>query len=564
MMQHTLLLLLTTTAVVFGELHTNVIIDLCNATQRDALLCVCLLHIAFLSFWAAFHHHSPFFFPLALVEDVWPPPMNSPSVATAQEDEPTSAPPLEMGKEYRSHRREQSAHQWFYDEFSSIYRHMAPDHLLIHSSPSSSSFEYHHRITTPPLLSSHTPATSHHGATLPESMEQVHVWRERACSDPLQMLHLCMSLIDSQPKLVTVAEHLPQEQQQQQMALAYGVGREAYRLLKRLVSTATNKRVAGEAQFLLGNCYGTGQLGVPLDHERAFLWYTQASKQNHAEATYRTGVCYELGIGTCHDERRAFTFYRKAAHLAHPTSMYKLAIVYWYGYCGQLIHAREAISWLQRALASLPEARYMLAMLILYSENTDALVVPDKRYAIDLLHDAAKHGHAASQLKLAQGFLYGGHDALEGFMDQDKGLGVYWYARAIHQSCHPEAAIIFSILCLAGSAYPYMDQSDHHAYQWARKAVQYAARRHARFGTDRWILAKACYLVAVYTDRGIGIETSSEMAIPWFQKAASLGHLTAAKWISSNQQQEEGDNKDTSKQRGRRRNPFTRHQCIAM
>ncbi|CDS13870.1 hypothetical protein LRAMOSA06044 [Lichtheimia ramosa] len=501
--------------------------------------------------------------------------MNSPS--TTQEEQPTSSPPtLEMGKEYRSHRREQAGHQWFYDEFSSIYRHMAPDHLLIHPpTPSSSSFEnqHYHRTTTPPLLSSFhysTSATSHHGNNmLPESIEQVHVWRERACSDPVQMLQLCMSLIDSQPKLVTAAEQLPPEQHQQQMSLAYGVGKEAFRLLKRLVSTATNKRVAGEAQFLLGNCYGTGQLGVSLDHERAFLWYTQASKQNHAEATYRTGVCYELGIGTCHDERRAFTFYRKAAHLAHPTSMYKLAIVYWHGYCGQPIHAREAISWLQRALSSLPEARYMLAMLILYSDNTDALVVPDKRYAIDLLHDAAKHGHTESQLKLAQGFLHGGKDALEGLIDQDKGLGVYWYARAIHQSCHPEAAIIFSILCLAGTAYPYMDQSDQYAYQWACKAVQYASRRHARFGTDRWILAKACYLVAVYIDQGIGIETSSssEMAIPWFQKAASLGHLTAARRISSHhqeQKQHQEDNKDTSKQRGRRRKHFTRHQCIAM
>ncbi|KAI8067119.1 hypothetical protein BC940DRAFT_301343, partial [Gongronella butleri] len=126
--------------------------------------------------------------------------------------------------------------------------------------------------------------------------------------------------------------------------------RECLQLLKRLsMGQGIGKGGDPEAQFMLANCFGMGLLGLLEDHSKAFQWYTQASKQSHAEATYRTAVCFELGIGTRKDGQRAMMFYRKAAHLAHVGSMYKLGIILLRGYYNTTPMPREAISWLQRA-----------------------------------------------------------------------------------------------------------------------------------------------------------------------------------------------------------------------
>src|SRR5690606_20389679 len=82
-----------------------------------------------------------------------------------------------------------------------------------------------------------------------------------------------------------------------------------------------------EAQFFLANCYGNGSLGLSIDVEKAFNLYLQASKQNHAAATYRAAVCYELGAGTKRDPNRAVQFYRKAAALGEKAAMYKLGVI---------------------------------------------------------------------------------------------------------------------------------------------------------------------------------------------------------------------------------------------
>jgi len=64
-----------------------------------------------------------------------------------------------------------------------------------------------------------------------------------------------------------------------------------------------------EAQFFLAECYGNGSLGLQIDHEKAFNYYLQASKLNHAPSTYRAAVCYEHGGGTRKDFQRAGKHY---------------------------------------------------------------------------------------------------------------------------------------------------------------------------------------------------------------------------------------------------------------
>src|SRR5687768_2194812 len=118
----------------------------------------------------------------------------------------------------------------------------------------------------------------------------------------------------------------------------------------------TGKSAYPDAQFFLAECYGNGALHLPVDHDKAFSLYVQASKQAHPAATYRTAVCYEVGAGTKRDAGRAMQFYRKAAALGDTVAMYKLGMILMNGLLGHAKNPREGVSWLKRAAAQADEA----------------------------------------------------------------------------------------------------------------------------------------------------------------------------------------------------------------
>ncbi|KAJ8075891.1 hypothetical protein PM082_021523 [Marasmius tenuissimus] len=110
---------------------------------------------------------------------------------------------------------------------------------------------------------------------------------------------------------------------------------EALKVIRRLATQGQNGEVYPEAQFYLANCFGSGALGLQVDHERAYHLYLQAAKQNHAPAAYRVGVCNEIGAGTRRDWSHASAFYRKAASLGDTAAMYKLGVVLMNGALGE-------------------------------------------------------------------------------------------------------------------------------------------------------------------------------------------------------------------------------------
>ena len=69
-----------------------------------------------------------------------------------------------------------------------------------------------------------------------------------------------------------------------------------------------------EAQYRLGTLYRLG-IGVPKDYGKAFQWFSRAAKLGHAKAKLNLGVMYENGWGTKRDEDQAKRFYRQAAKL---------------------------------------------------------------------------------------------------------------------------------------------------------------------------------------------------------------------------------------------------------
>ncbi|KAI6164368.1 hypothetical protein EDD17DRAFT_1564101, partial [Pisolithus thermaeus] len=281
---------------------------------------------------------------------------------------------------------------------------------------------------------------------------------------------------------------------------------EALKTIRRL---ATQNEPYDEAQFFLANCYGTGMLGLQVDHERAYHLYLQAAKQNHAAASYRVAVCNELGAGTRREPPRAAVFYRKAASLGDTAAMYKLGMILLLGSLGEQKNPREAINWLKRAAEQAdeenPHALHELATL--HEMPNSGLVPHDPAYAKALFTQAGHLGYVQSQYKLGQCYEYG---ALTCPVDPRRSIA--WYTKAAEKG-YAEAELALSGWYLTGSE-GVLKQSDSEAYLWARKAANKG-------------LSKAEYAVGYYAEVGIGIKQDIEFAKRWYMRAAAQGNKRA-------------------------------------
>ncbi|EPQ58518.1 HCP-like protein [Gloeophyllum trabeum ATCC 11539] len=281
---------------------------------------------------------------------------------------------------------------------------------------------------------------------------------------------------------------------------------EALKVIRRL---ATQGQPHEEAQFFLANCYGTGALGLQVDHEKAYHLYLQAAKQNHAAAAYRVAVCNEIAVGTRKEPARAIAFYRKAASLGDTAAMYKLGMILLQGTLGEAKNPREAVGWLKRAAEQAdeenPHALHELALL--HEMPNNGLVPYDPAYAKRLLTQAAQLGYTQSQCKLGHCYEVG---ALTCPVDPKRSIA--WYTKAAEKGS-AEAELALSGWYLTGCE-GVLKQSDSEAYLWARRAANKG-------------LSKAEYAVGYYAEVGIGVKQDIEFAKRWYMRAAAQGNKRA-------------------------------------
>ncbi|KAI9274453.1 hypothetical protein BDA99DRAFT_413502, partial [Phascolomyces articulosus] len=307
------------------------------------------------------------------------------------------------------------------------------------------------------------------------------------------------------------------------------------RKLSKSVKNMDEPSVVREAQYLLATCYGSGAIGFTKDVKKACAWYIQSSKMNHQEATYRAGVCYEMGLGIKQDFGRAMIYYQKGARLSHPSCMYRLGVILLHGYYKQTPQPRIAVCWLQRAAdieaAALPYALHALAMVQLTGECDKTSLVADPPYAISLLHRAAKMGYEASQCKLAEFYEAGT------WVTADDVKSITWYTCAAKQGS-PEGALGLSGWYLTGSNTPgVLPQSDRESFLWAKRAATTTIEARDYYMGEKPVqlaVANGCYLVGHYLENGIGAPrngSSMEEASLWYHKAACLGHRRAIKRV---------------------------------
>ncbi|KDQ12342.1 hypothetical protein BOTBODRAFT_113201 [Botryobasidium botryosum FD-172 SS1] len=337
----------------------------------------------------------------------------------------------------------------------------------------------------------------------PFTKEYVDDYRARIKADPDPAVHFGFAKY-----LIEAAKNIGADAPDQRLVRKYrdSLISEALKIIRRL---ATQGETYSEAQFFLANCFGTGMLGLAVDHERAYHLYLQAAKQNHAAACYRVAVCNEIGKGTRREHPRAFAFYRKAAAMGDTAAMYKLAVIHLTGTLGQAKDGREALPWLKRAAEQAdeenPHALHELG--VLHEQPNSNLVVHDEAYAKDLFTKAAQLGYTASQFKLGSCYEYGNLGC-----PVDPKRSIAWYTKAAEKG-FPDAELALSGWYLTGSEGVLM-QSDAEAFLWARRSANKG-------------LSKAEYAVGYYTEVGIGCKADLDAAKRWYMRAAAQGNKRA-------------------------------------
>ncbi|KAF8271290.1 HCP-like protein [Lactarius quietus] len=337
----------------------------------------------------------------------------------------------------------------------------------------------------------------------PYTKKYIDDYRQRIKADPDPEAHFAYARY-----LIDAAKRIGSDAKDQRAVKKYRdlLIQEALRVVKRL---ATQGEPHDEAQFFLANCYGTGMLGLQVDHEKAYHLYLQAAKQNHAAATYRVAVCNEIGAGTRKEPPRAAAFYRKAASLGDTAAMYKLGMILLQGSLGEGRNGREAVNWLRRAAEQADEENpHALHELALLHENPSGQIVPhDPLQAKEYYSRAAYLGYTQSQHKLGQCYEFGTLGC-----PVDPRRSIAWYTKAAEKG-NAEAELALSGWYLTGSE-GVLKQSDSEAYLWARRAANKG-------------LGKAEYAVGYYAEVGIGVKQDIEFAKRWYMRSAAQGNKRA-------------------------------------
>ena len=76
---------------------------------------------------------------------------------------------------------------------------------------------------------------------------------------------------------------------------------------RKLLAEFRARAEKGDAEFQcgLGEAFSFGLYGVAKDEVEAVKWYRKAAEQNHAQAQYELGVCYDNSQGVAEDEGEA-------------------------------------------------------------------------------------------------------------------------------------------------------------------------------------------------------------------------------------------------------------------
>ena len=270
------------------------------------------------------------------------------------------------------------------------------------------------------------------------------------------------------------------------------------------------------AQYYLADGYASGLFNKGReDWDKAFPLFLAASKHGHAEAGYRTALCYEFGWGCRVDGMKALQFYQHAASKNHPGAMLRLGRACLTGDMGLTKKYREGIRWLKRAAESADfqynQAPYDLACL--HESGFGPDVFKDETYAAQLYTKAADLGQMEANHRLGEAYEYGQLNC-----PKDPALSLHFYTGAAEQGYALSQMALCAWYMVGVENVLEKDESE--AYEWAKRAALQG-------------LAKAQYTLGYFTEMGIGCRRDPLEANVMYVRAADQGEERAKHRIAA-------------------------------
>lgn len=316
-----------------------------------------------------------------------------------------------------------------------------------------------------------------------------------------------------------------------------GVPKDTAKALQ-LLQSAYDKDWSGraEAAYYLGRMYDDGN-GVPEDKQKAFELFDYAWSKGVKQAAYPLARAYDEGVPVKADRSRALELYRAAAKNGDARAHLRLAeLEAEDGAPKEQVYdeAAPGVAWL-RGLAKEDNDWAEGRLATIYEEGKVA--PPDPELADRYLHDAAQHGNASANVKLAEreeqggdpkkamtywraaaeeghpsGMVRTGFDAIDGGRTRE---GLSWLERAAALG-HPSAMAEIGRRQLSGDGEP---KDPAAGLAMLEKA---AAMGHP----------SAMYALGQAYEDGNGVPKDKGKAREWFEKAQAAGHPNAAKALA--------------------------------
>ncbi|MCL7421844.1 MAG: hypothetical protein M8364_13155 [Methylobacter sp.] len=309
------------------------------------------------------------------------------------------------------------------------------------------------------------------------------------------------------------------------LGLYYLLGKDQAQRIQELVNLI-NKWIYGQASgenvdpafdLAIGQAMTINLSGA--NDDSAFAWLKKAAEQNHAEANYWLGQCYQNGIGVEQNEGLAFGCFRIAAEQGLAESQYSLACCYFEG--KEIEQSDElGMQWCEKAAEQgIASAQYRLAQC--YFDG--GCVEKNNELALNWLKKSAKNYYAKAEAQFCLADCYAQGVGVEKSDEQ----AYAWYTKAADKG-HAESQYWLARYYLSGGIIEQLGETDRKilethqpteywrniylekgyelAFNWAEKAVENGYR-------------EAYLLLGFMSAYGIGTAQDNRQACEFFKKA---------------------------------------------
>ena len=280
------------------------------------------------------------------------------------------------------------------------------------------------------------------------------------------------------------------------------------------------------AMLRLGRYYKHGSGGIEKDENEAVIWFRKLADKGSPWGQYSLGDCFREGSGVAQNYETAFYWYKKAAEQGDGSAQYRLARCYYDGQ-GVEKNKQESFKWMAKAAESNSMGTF-LDLGLYYAAGIGTPINIQK--SIGLIHRAAENNSAMAQCILGLCYIYGNgvaHNLKDGMTWLCKAAESFSMQGGDFNDSNISGPLISAALegnpTLLTAFGIYLHRSGTDFPELKEKATELAEQGNLDMQ----------YLLGVAYMSGMGVERNKDIAIKWFNTAATNGHKGAKAFVAS-------------------------------